>query len=220
MSIALEASSTLQVTHLASSATFALNISGTNPATTVTVHSETGPTTSVTYNGTALTSLAYLHDVDDMEIWGLIAPTAGTHNVVVTYSGVASDATSQAVAWSGVSAFGDKKLVPSPSANESSSTATLTTVAGDVVINNGVTWAASTTTATNGETELYNTTYTALSTTIGIQSAYILASGATRVTGWTKQAGTSYMDLIAVVLTATVASSNPTSRLLLLGVGS
>lgn len=184
-----------------SSITFAHTVTGANPAITVTVDTELGTSPSVTYNGDSLTKLVEVINVGYDETWGLINPDLGTNNVVVTFFGVAADGATHAASWNNVSAFGDTDVRTSPS-NATTSSLTLTTVAGDMVLNHGLTWAESPTSVTNSEFTLYNTTYNAAATTIKIYSAYIAATGTSRVTGWTRDTGNSYMDLTAVVLSS------------------
>src|SRR5450432_24092 len=61
-----------------------------------------GTATSVTYNGAALTFAgASTNGTVRTEIWYLVAPTAGSHSVVVT-APVASDVTASSVSFTGV----------------------------------------------------------------------------------------------------------------------
>lgn len=102
----------------------------------------------VTYNGTTMTRVAQSArspDDDRAEIWRLLAPASGTHNVVITFSGGATDGETGAVSLQFVDQTTPERagsVTTAVSATSASTTATISVPnaqAGDASID-AVTW--------------------------------------------------------------------------------
>jgi hypothetical protein len=93
-----------------------------------------GATTSVTYNGTALTFAgAATNGTVRTEIWYLTAPPAGSHNVVVT-GPVATDITASSISFTGVNQSTPLGTLVSAIGTGTSASVTANTVLGEPVV--------------------------------------------------------------------------------------
>src|SRR5438046_7052117 len=104
----------------------------------------TRPVSSVTYGGTALTRIGFQNapgTQNRMELWSLIAPSPGTANVVVTFSG-SVDSVGGAIVFSGVDQATPLGTFASANGSNASPSVTVSSASGQVVID---------TLATNGD---------------------------------------------------------------------
>src|SRR5229473_2937496 len=93
------------------------------------------PVSSVTYGGTPLTRIGFQNGgtSNRMELWSLTAPSAGTANVVVTFSG-SVDVVGGAVSFSGVNQAAPLGAFASAQGSNVSPSVTVPSAAGQVVI--------------------------------------------------------------------------------------
>jgi len=104
----------------------------------------TRPVSTVTYGGTALTRVGFQNapgTQNRIELWSLIAPSPGTANVVVTFSG-SVDSVGGAIVFSGVDQATPLGTFASANGSNASPSVTVSSASGQVVID---------TLATNGD---------------------------------------------------------------------
>jgi VCBS repeat-containing protein len=94
--------------------------------------------TSVTHNGTNLTKLGSIDNSDNasarVEIWSLVAPTTGTHNVVVNLSGVSHiGAVIGAISFTGVEQSAPLGAFAGAQGNSNAPSVTVTSAANELV---------------------------------------------------------------------------------------
>jgi hypothetical protein len=93
---------------------------------------------SVTYNGIAMTHAAqvYSNNVapDTTDLFYLMAPTAGTHTVQVTYSGCTSDVEAGSISFTGVNQSTPLAHVATNFGAGTSAGVTVASVSGDMVV--------------------------------------------------------------------------------------
>lgn len=121
--------SSLTISHTTTSAADRLMLVG------ISIGEDSPPSvTSVTYNGTSLTSEGSVQSADGgtVEIFSLVAPTAGTHNVVVTLSGN-GDAIAGVMTFAGVDQVSPLGTFASDSGDASSGSVAVSSAAGELV---------------------------------------------------------------------------------------
>lgn len=207
----------------ASSLTFSHTVSGTNRVLLVFPVAECNatpanlPVTGITYNGVALTKIRSDQvnsdggEIDRTSVWYLIAPDTGAHNVVITYTGQV-----EGIIGGAISLNGAKQSAQPDSENGSTdvtdsattATASLTTVAENVLIIDVIAGVLSGTALTvgAGQTQRFNVTNTG-----HLRAA---ASTRTKITpgsqamSWTLASNESYaMSVVSIAGIAEVVSS-------------
>jgi hypothetical protein len=122
----------------ASSLTWAHTVSGSNRYLVVGVsinNENSGTVSGVTYNGQALTSLGTATNGTNarVEMWGMLAPPTGTHNVVVTLS-TSQRFTAGAVSFTGVHQTTPLGTLASNTGTSLSASVAASSASGEVVV--------------------------------------------------------------------------------------
>jgi predicted ribosomally synthesized peptide with SipW-like signal peptide len=122
----------------ASSLTWAHTVSGSNRYLVVGVsinNENSGTVSSVTYNGQALTSLGTATNGTNarVEMWGMLAPPTGTHNIVVTLS-TSQRFTAGAVSFTGVHQTTPLGTLVSNTGTSLSASVAASSASGEVVV--------------------------------------------------------------------------------------
>jgi hypothetical protein len=138
--IAIDAASGTTVTN--ANATWSHTVAGMNRLLLVGIaiemDSPNHTVSGITYDGVALTPVAALHFSDTSargEIWRLIAPNVGTHNIIVTFTGIGSGlaAALGAVSFTGVHQTTPFGTPASNTANMANASVTVNANVGDLV---------------------------------------------------------------------------------------
>jgi|GEM_PF-4429013 len=139
---------------------------------------------SITYNGVAMSLVGV---ISNMNVYGLIAPATGTHNVVVNYSPVcANENTFGAVSsWYNVNQTGPVGSFTSKTGSGTNFNMNVSTVANQVVVD-ALYWPVNSAAANAGQTEAVN-----VNGWFGRQS-YMIATGATTNIGWSSVTSANY----------------------------
>src|SRR5204862_8009783 len=103
----------------------------------VSSNNTTRTVSSVNYGGTALTRVGYQNapgTQNRIELWSLIAPSPGTANVVVTFSG-SVDSVGGAIVFSGVDQAAPLGTFASANRSNASPSVTVSSASGQVEVN-------------------------------------------------------------------------------------
>jgi len=135
--VALDSSSAGQGALSASSLSWNHTV-GTGSNTLLVVGVVGGCVPSVKYNGVSMTHAAQVynnnHAPDTTDLFYLVAPTAGTHTVQVTYSGCTSDVEAGSISFTGVNQTTPLAHIATNFGAGTSAGVTVTSVAGDMVV--------------------------------------------------------------------------------------
>lgn len=231
MAIALNAVSSGQ-NDGASSITVSHTVAGTNTLLVVKTHCEANtspanrPVTGITYNSVALTkaddeSFTSPGGEDDAtEIWYLIAPTDGTNDCVVTFTGVVDGCVVAVESYTGVAQTSPLDVVASTSATSTgpAEVGITTTVANCVLVGAVQTISSSRTlTANSGQTQNYNIQNVGQLKAAG--GYEIVTSAQLYTESWTIDASTDWLIVVAAFKPAVAATTLPSPRRMMMGIG-
>ena len=185
--------------------------------------------TGVTYNGVALTLLSALENVMRDEFWYLIAPAAGTFNIVVTFAGATREKVCHGDSYTDVHQTTPHGTVATAFANSTTPSVAVSSAAGELVVDALAAKesdAPATLTVHASQTQRGNDSANAANAVFGATSE---EAGAASVTmSWTlsstndwatigvslKPAGTAHALAAVIAASATLAAALPVARAL------
>lgn len=225
--VAVDATTSLgqEVNTLAPSLTFNHTSTGANLLLVVGVSMNLQPNPaltvgSVTYNGVAMTRLGFRNDAGTtrrIEMWSLVGPAAGAHNVIVTMAnltGALAGVTAGAITFTGVDQNVPMGAFTSNSGTSNNPLVTVTSATDEIVLDTMAAGGARTVTSfTGSQTQRWNLNSTAAVDTVDVRGFGSTAGGAPTVTPSEALSASSNWAIGAVSIKPVTADLNVTKSI-------